>query len=83
MCQTFAKSAQILLVMSDRTDKFHELCISECDLNLFYFGPMLVREAMFVFKFFYFLNKYNMGIDTSTVKLILRGRPWDQEKVAL
>jgi len=24
-CQSLAKSAQILLVMSDRTDKFHEL----------------------------------------------------------
>ena len=29
LCQSFAKSAQILLVMSDRTDTFRELCIQE------------------------------------------------------
>ena len=27
LCQSLAKSAQILLVMSDRTDTFRELCI--------------------------------------------------------
>ena len=27
MCQSLAKSAQILLVMSDRTDTFRELCV--------------------------------------------------------
>jgi hypothetical protein len=50
-CQSLAKSAEILLIMSDRTDKFHELLTFSLEKGWPGKGRLLYNNLYFVYQY--------------------------------